>query len=91
VARASAHATTPATKSSEIAELVEFARRYHARIFTTINTILHDNELEPARKLIHQLYDAGVDALIVQDLGVMELDIPPIELHAEHPDRYPHA
>ena len=66
----------------EIAELVEFARRYHARVFTTINTILHDNELEPARKLIHQLYDAGVDALIVQDLGVMELDIPPIELHA---------
>lgn len=67
---------------SDIAELVEFAHRYHARVFTTINTILHDNELEPARKLIHQLYDAGVDALIVQDLGVMELDIPPIELHA---------
>jgi putative protease len=67
---------------SEIAELVEFARRYHARVFTTINTILHDDELEPARKLIHQLYDAGVDALIVQDLGVLELDIPPIELHA---------
>jgi len=67
---------------SEIAALVEFARRYHARVFTTINTILHDDELEPARKLIHQLYDAGVDALIVQDLGVLELDIPPIELHA---------
>lgn len=67
---------------SEIAQLVEFARRYHARVFTTINTILHDDELEPARKLIYQLYDAGVDALIVQDLGVMELDIPPIELHA---------
>ncbi|MCF5098889.1 collagenase-like protease, partial [Pseudomonas gessardii] len=67
---------------SEIAQLVEFARRYHARVFTTLNTILHDDELEPARKLIHQLYDAGVDALIVQDLGVMELDIPPIELHA---------
>ncbi|MDO7903686.1 U32 family peptidase [Pseudomonas sp. K1(2024)] len=67
---------------ADIAELVEFARRYHARVFTTINTILHDNELEPARALIHQLYDAGVDALIVQDLGVMELDIPPIELHA---------
>ncbi|NWE20253.1 U32 family peptidase [Pseudomonas sp. P7548] len=67
---------------SDIAGLVEFARRYHARVFTTINTILYDNELEPARKLIHQLYDAGVDALIVQDMGVMELDIPPIELHA---------
>ena len=67
---------------SDIAKLVEFARHYHARIFTTINTILHDDELEPARKLIHQLYDAGVDALIVQDLGVLDLDIPPIELHA---------
>ncbi|KAF1053877.1 MAG: putative protease YdcP [Stenotrophomonas maltophilia] len=67
---------------ADIAALVEFAQRYHARIFTTINTILHDDELEPARALIHQLYDAGVDALIVQDLGVLELDIPPIELHA---------
>ena len=66
----------------DIAELVSFARRYHARVFTTINTILHDDELEPARQLIHQLYDAGVDALIVQDMGVLELDIPPIELHA---------
>lgn len=67
---------------SDIAELVKFARRYHARIFTTLNTIFHDDELEQVRTLIHQLYDAGVDALIVQDLGVMELDIPPIELHA---------
>ncbi|MDG9758122.1 U32 family peptidase [Pseudomonas sediminis] len=67
---------------SDIARLVEFARHYHARVFTTINTILHDDELEPARALIHQLYNAGVDALIVQDMGVMELDIPPIELHA---------
>ncbi|HSC80481.1 MAG TPA: U32 family peptidase [Chitinolyticbacter sp.] len=66
----------------EIAELVQFAHRYHSRIFVTLNTILHDNELEPARKLIHQLYDAGVDALIVQDMGVLELDIPPIQLHA---------
>ncbi|WJN61087.1 U32 family peptidase [Pseudomonas sp. SO81] len=67
---------------SEIAELVKFARRYHARVFTTLNTIFHDDELEQVRTLIHQLYDAGVDALIVQDMGVMELDIPPIELHA---------
>ncbi|MCH8621087.1 U32 family peptidase [Undibacterium sp. TS12] len=67
---------------SEIASLVEFAHRYHARIFVTMNTILHDSELEPARKQIHQLYDAGVDALIVQDMGILELDIPPIQLHA---------
>ena len=67
---------------SEIARLVEFAHRFHARIFVTLNTILHDAELEPARVLIHQLYDAGVDALIVQDMGILELDIPPIQLHA---------
>ena len=67
---------------SAIASLVEFAHRYHARIFVALNTILHDNELEPAQQLIHQLYDAGVDALIVQDMGILELDIPPIALHA---------
>lgn len=66
----------------DIAKLVEFAHKYHVRIFATLNTILHDSELEEARKLIHQLYDAGVDALIVQDMGVMEMDIPPIEIHA---------
>ncbi|MFZ6686826.1 peptidase U32 family protein [Undibacterium sp. SXout11W] len=67
---------------SEISELVQFAHRYHARIFVTMNTILHESELEPARKQIRQLYDAGVDALIVQDMGILELDIPPIQLHA---------
>jgi 23S rRNA 5-hydroxycytidine C2501 synthase len=67
---------------SEIAGLAEFAHRFNSRIFVTVNTILHDSELEPARKLIHELYDAGVDALIVQDMGILELDIPPIALHA---------
>ncbi|TBU92624.1 collagenase-like protease [Stutzerimonas kirkiae] len=66
----------------DIAALVEFAHLFHARVFVTLNTILHDDELEAARTLIRQLHDAGVDALIVQDMGVMELDIPPIELHA---------
>lgn len=66
----------------DIAALVQFAHRFGTRIFVTLNTILHDNELEPARKLIHQFYDAGVDALIVQDMGLLELDLPPIQLHA---------
>jgi len=66
----------------EIAALVEYAHRFHARIFVTLNTILHDDELEPARRLIRDLYDAGVDALIVQDPGLLELDLPPIDLHA---------
>ncbi len=66
----------------DIERLVKQAHRFGARIFTTINTILRDDELEPARRLVHQLYDAGVDALIVQDLGLLELDLPPIQLHA---------
>lgn len=67
---------------NDIAKLVEFAHRYYAKVFVTLNTILHDNELAPARQLIYQLYDAGVDALIVQDMGILALDIPPIDLHA---------
>lgn len=67
---------------ADIAGLVAFAHLFHARVFVTLNTILHDDELEAARTLIHELYDAGVDALIVQDMGIMELDIPPIEIHA---------
>ena len=67
---------------SDIAGLVEFAHLFHAKVLVTINTILHDDELEPAQQLICQLYEAGVDAVIVQDLGVMEMDLPPIELHA---------
>ncbi|EMI7393082.1 TPA: peptidase U32 family protein [Klebsiella oxytoca] len=67
---------------SDIAGLVPFAHRYGAKVFVTLNTILHDDELEPAQRLITDLYETGVDALIVQDMGVLELDIPPIELHA---------
>jgi len=66
----------------DIERLVRHAHRYHARIFVTLNTILRDDELEPARRMIHQLYDSGVDALIVQDMGLLELDLPPLQLHA---------
>ena len=67
---------------ADIAGLVEFAHRYRARIFVTMNTILHDAELDAAAKQIQQLYDAGVDALIVQDMGLLEMDLAPIQLHA---------
>ena len=66
----------------DLAELVPFAHRYGVKIFVALNTILHDDELEPARLMIHDLYQAGIDALIVQDMGVLEMDLPPIELHA---------
>ena len=67
---------------ADLAELVEFAHRFRAKIFVTLNTILHDAELESARKLAWDCYDAGVDALIVQDMGLLQLDLPPIDLHA---------
>ena len=47
-----------------------------------LNTILREDELPEAQRLIHQLYSAGVDALIVQDMGITRLDLPPISLHA---------
>ena len=65
-----------------IARLAKHAHRFRARVFVAMNTILRDDELEPARRLAWQLYDAGVDALIVQDMGLLEVDLPPIQLHA---------
>lgn len=66
----------------DIARLVQHAHTFHAEVFVALNTIFHDNELEGVRQLVHQLYDSGVDALIVQDMGLLELDLPPIQLHA---------
>ncbi len=66
----------------DIARLVRHAHRFNSRIFVTMNTILRDDELEPARKLAWQLYDAGVDALIIQDMGLLQIDMPPLQLHA---------
>jgi putative protease len=66
----------------DIERLVKHAHRYHAEVYVALNTIFHDNELEGARELVHQLYDIGTDALIIQDMGLLELDLPPIQLHA---------
>ena len=66
----------------DIARLVTHAHRFNAEVFVALNTIFHDNELEGAREIVYQLYDAGVDALIVQDMGLLEMDLPPIQLHA---------
>ena len=67
---------------ADLEQLTRYAHRFHAKIFITINTILKDNELEEARQLIYQLYDIGCDALIIQDMGLLRLDLPPIALHA---------
>lgn len=87
-ARAAAGNTVP-----DIGKLVQYAHQYHARVFVALNTILFDNELEEARRLIWQLHETGVDAIIVQDKGILMMDLPPVELHAStqahnyHPER----
>ena len=66
----------------DIARLVEFAHLYKARVYVTINTLIFDKEAERVEKLIWQLWDIHVDALIVQDLRILSMNLPPIPLHA---------
>ena len=66
----------------DIERLVKHAHRFNSRIFITLNTILRDDELEAARQMAWQVYEAGADALIIQDMGLLEIDLPPIQLHA---------
>ena len=66
----------------DIKALVEHAHLYNTRIYVTVNTILHDEELPETEKMIWELYRTGVDALIIQDMGITRLNLPPIALHA---------
>lgn len=66
----------------DIAALVQHAHVYNARIYVTVNTILHDEELADTEQLIWELYRIGVDALIVQDMALVGMNLPPIPLHA---------
>ncbi len=65
-----------------VADLCAYAHRYWARVYATVNTLLRDDELEDAARMCHDLYRAGVDGLIVQDLGLLECDLPPLPLIA---------
>jgi 23S rRNA 5-hydroxycytidine C2501 synthase len=76
---ARSNATNPV---EDIAELVKYAHLFKAQVFVVLNTILYDDELETCRNLIYELYEIGVDALIVQDMAVLEMDLPPIVIHA---------
>ena len=66
----------------DIARLTRFAHFYGAQVYVTVNTILKDSELADAEQLIWQLYEAGADALLVQDMAVLKMKLPPIALHA---------
>ena len=66
----------------DIKALVDYAHIYNVRIYVTVNTILYDDELAETENMIWELYRAGVDALIIQDMGITRLNLPPIALHA---------
>ena len=66
----------------DLKTLVDYAHPFGVRVYATINTILFDDELEEAEKLIWDLYHIGVDAIIAQDLALLRMNLPPIALHA---------
>ena len=66
----------------DVRRACDYAHLFGARIYATVNTLIYDNELLEVERLVHDLYHIGVDALIVQDLGMLRLDLPPIALHA---------
>ena len=67
---------------NDIAELVQYAHRFGVQVLVTLNTLLHEDEYPRACALAHELYKVGVDALIIQDLNLLNYDLPPIRLHA---------
>jgi collagenase-like PrtC family protease len=67
---------------SDLEKLAAYAHKYWARVYVTVNTLLYDDELEEAVELCHRLYQVGVDALIIQDVGLLESELPPIPLFA---------
>jgi putative protease len=66
----------------DIEKLVQHAHFFYAKVYVTLNTILYSNELAEVERLIHQLYGIGVDAIIIQDMGILEMNLPPIPIHA---------
>lgn len=71
-----------ANSLQDIERVVDFAHQYRARVYATVNTIVYDNEIKEVEALCNDLYKIGVDALIVQDMGLLRMKIPPIALHA---------
>lgn len=66
----------------DIAKLVKYAHKFWAKVYVAVNTIIYNEEIEQVRVLIKKLYDVGVDAIIFQDMAILEMDIPPIQLFA---------
>jgi putative protease len=67
---------------AEIESLCNYAHLYKSKVYIALNTLLKNDELDNAEKIIHHVYDAGADAIIIQDMGILEMNLPPIEIHA---------
>ena len=66
----------------DLAQVVTYAHTYGVQVLVTLNTLLHEEEYPQAVKMAHALYEIGADALIIQDLHLLDFDLPPIRLHA---------
>lgn len=66
----------------DIRQLCDYAHPYGVKVYVTVNTIIYDEELEATEQLIRQLDEIGVDAILVQDMSVLRMAIPPLPLHA---------
>lgn len=71
-----------ANSVEDIRRVTEFAHRFRARVYVTVNTIVYEHELKSVESLVWDLYRVGVDAVIVQDMALLRLNLPPIALHA---------
>lgn len=67
---------------ADIEKLINYAHKYHAKVYIALNTLLFDNELNQAQKLATDVYNMGADALIIQDMAFLEMNLPPIQLFA---------
>ncbi len=71
-----------ANSIDDIKRVVDFAHIFRVRVYVTVNTIVYEKEIRQVERLINELYHVGVDAIIVQDMSILRMDIPPIQLHA---------
>ncbi len=69
-------------KLKEIEELVNYAHKFYARVYVTVNTLLYDDELGDAEILVNQIYRAGADAVIIKDMALLEMNLPPVPIFA---------
>ncbi|MBQ2193030.1 MAG: U32 family peptidase, partial [Prevotella sp.] len=71
-----------ANSIDDIRQLCQYAHNFQAKVYATVNTIVYDDELEDTQRMLWSLYEAGVDAVLVQDMGLLSMKRPPLPLHA---------